>query len=253
MLIKQRLIQDGNFLFRWRSYLPLLLLPLFLVAIPESVRMERELGELWSTVWTCVSVAVAFFGLAIRIAVVGVVPAGTSGRNTLAQKANHLNTGGLYSVVRNPLYFGNLIGLVGFVAVTKVGWLLAIACLAYWLYIERIIAAEEAFLERIYGEQYRIWALITPCFFPKLKNWRSPDLPFSIRTVLRREYNGLAALGTGFFIWSLAVDVIDEGKSMGDWYHDDFGFVVMFVLTVGTFVLFRSLKRHSRLLHEQGR
>ena len=253
MLVKQLLALHGNFLFRWRSYLPLLLLPAFVAAGPESVRIEQALGNALSATWTGICIAVALLGVAIRVAVVGVVPAGTSGRNVDEQRAKHLNTTGLYSVVRNPLYLGNFVGLIGFVAATRVWWLVVIVSLVYWLYIERIISAEEEYLERLYGKKYVEWASMTPAFIPRLRGWIKPDLPFSWRTVLRREYNGLFALGTVFMLWSASVDLIVEHKSIDRYLHEDAALVALYLATLGAFVVLRFLKKHSRLLHEPGR
>ena len=146
-LIEQQLARDGAFLFRWRSYLPLALLPVVAAALPESVRIEQALGPQWSGLWTSLCLIVAFCGVALRAATVGFVPAGTSGRNTREQRADQLNTTGLYSLLRNPLYVGNFVGLMAWVGATGVWWLAMIAALAYALYIERIVAAEEAFLD----------------------------------------------------------------------------------------------------------
>lgn len=253
MLIKQLLTFHGNFLFRWRSYFPLLLLPAFVAAAPESVRIEQALGNELSAAWTCICLAVAFLGVAIRVAVVGFVPAGTSGRNVDGQRAEQLNTTGMYSVVRNPLYLGNFAGLIGFAAATRVWWLVVIVSLVYWLYIERIISAEEEFLEHIYGTQYAEWASKTPAFIPRVSGWIKPDLPFSFRTVLRREYNGLFALGTAFMLWSAAVDLVVEDKSLNLYLREDCALVALYLASLGAFVILRFLKKHSRLLHEPGR
>lgn len=253
MLIKDKLAREGEFLFRWRSHLPLILLPIFLAGMPESVRVEEALGPDWSAGWTSVCVAIAFIGLAIRVATIGFVPAGTSGRNTRRQCADSLNTTGLYSIVRNPLYLGNFVGLLGLAGATRVWWVVAIAVLAYWLYIERIVATEEVFLERVYGERYLAWAAATPAFVPRLRNWRPPELPFSIRTVLRREYNGLAALGLSFLALSAARDLFVEGKPLSAWLLEDLGLVAVFVASVVAFLALRSLKKHSRILYEPGR
>lgn len=252
MLIKQLLTLHGNFLFRWRSYLPLLLLPVFVAAAPESVRVEQAIDG-WSAAWTCICIAVALLGVAIRVAVVGFVPAGTSGRNVDEQRAKHLNTTGLYSVVRNPLYLGNFVGLIGFVAATRVRWLVVIVSLVYWLYIERIISAEEEFLEHLYGKEYVEWASRTPVFIPSLRGWIKPDLPFSLRTVLRREYNGVFALGTVVMLWSASVDLIVENKSINLHQREDGALIALYLTTLGAFLVLRFLKKHSRLLHEPGR
>ncbi|MGB8874133.1 MAG: hypothetical protein WCC75_12145, partial [Desulfobaccales bacterium] len=43
----------------------------------------------------------------------GLPPRGTSGRNTQGQVAETLNTTGIYSLVRNPLYLGNFLIWLG--------------------------------------------------------------------------------------------------------------------------------------------
>lgn len=50
----------------------------------------------------------------------------------------------MYSIVRNPLYFGNLLIAIGLALLPGVWWLLLIVGLAFFIYYERIIAAEEA-------------------------------------------------------------------------------------------------------------
>ena len=52
-------------------------------------------------------IIISFLGEAIRIFTVAYTPAGTSGRNTKQQLADTLNTTGIYSLLRHPLYLGN--------------------------------------------------------------------------------------------------------------------------------------------------
>ncbi len=56
---------------------------------------------------------ISFFGLALRVIVVGHAPYGTSGRNTREQVADTLNTTGMYSIVRHPLYLANYLIILG--------------------------------------------------------------------------------------------------------------------------------------------
>jgi len=194
-----RLIEThGDWLFRWRSYLPFLLLPL--LAFTVSGYSRTLLGDKSLHAWGLLSLGVSIFGLAVRCLSVGQVPVGTSGRNTRSQVAEQLNTLGIYSTVRHPLYFGNfLIGLGIFLAPASLS-LSIIYSLAFWLYYERIMAAEEAFLANKFGETFNAWVANTPAFLPALSLWKPADLPFSIRTVLRREYTGflvVAAFHTG--------------------------------------------------------
>ena len=46
--------------------------------------------------------------------------------------------------------------------ILKVWWLPVIYSLAFWIYYERIMFAEEAFLRQKFGETYRRWAATTP-------------------------------------------------------------------------------------------
>ena len=158
MLIRDRLASDGSFLFRWRSYVPLVLLPLIVVALPEERRISAQMGPEAEHLVFYLAVLVSFAGLAIRWLTVAFVTPGTSGRNTLSQRADRLNTTGMYSIVRNPLYVGNFVAMLGVLICVKVWWVIAIFALCYWLYIERVIAVEEAYLEAKFGDAYREWA-----------------------------------------------------------------------------------------------
>jgi len=109
MALREDLEKQGNWLFRYRSYLPLLAIPLFLVALRNSEQLERIFGRSVEMIWGVVSVGISFLGLFIRCLVAGYAPRGTSGRNTKSQVAEVLNTTGMYSIVRNPLYLGNFL------------------------------------------------------------------------------------------------------------------------------------------------
>jgi protein-S-isoprenylcysteine O-methyltransferase Ste14 len=166
MPLNEQLQVQGSFLFRWRGFLPLLLAPLALYAIWESRGLVGWLDEPIEEAWELLSLFIAFLGLAVRGLTVGFAPSGTSGRNTHEQRAQTLNTTGLYAIVRNPLYLGNYLVLIGIVLAIKVWWLVVIACLAFALYYERIICAEEAYLKERFGAAYVAWAAKTPAFFP---------------------------------------------------------------------------------------
>ena len=66
--------------------------------------------------------------------------------------------------------------------------------LGYWIYYERVILAEEDFLARKFGAHYADWAASTPSIIPNPRLWKRPELPFSLRSVLAREYSTLYAL-----------------------------------------------------------
>jgi len=75
----------------------------------------------------------------------GYAPRGTSGRHTLRQEAKRLNSSGMYSLLRHPLYLGNALMWLGISLFVHVWWVVVISMLIFWIYYERIMFAEEEF------------------------------------------------------------------------------------------------------------
>jgi hypothetical protein len=160
----------------------------------ESVRIIYDPDLVWSLVCLVISVS----GFAVRTLVIGWIPKGTSGRNRKEQVANTLNTTGIYSTVRHPLYLGNFLMWMGLIIYTGNIWFIIIAGLLFWIYYERIMFAEEDYLRQKFGEAFENWARQTPAFFPNFRKWRKPDLKFSVKKATRREYRGLFAVIVSF-------------------------------------------------------
>lgn len=180
---------SGPFLFRWRNFLPIPAL-LFILALQRSTRPPSpEVLE----ILRAAALALALAGLAIRSTVVGRIPEGTSTRSTSEICAVSLNTTGLYSVVRNPLYLGNL--LLWLAAALLGGTLTGIvfAVLVFGFAYKRIIAAEEAFLRKEFGCEFEAWMRRTPAFLPRPSGYRKARQPFSVRAVVKREILTVAA------------------------------------------------------------
>lgn len=247
MTIHKELEKQGNWLFRWRSYLPLLILPILLIALNESEFLERVLG-ISDLSWEILCLLLSFVGLTIRCLTIGYTPKRTSGRNTKEQIAEVLNTTGMYSVVRHPLYLGNFIIFLGIILFIQVWWFALIAVLAFFIYYERIMFAEEAFLRAKYGVLFSEWAEKTPTFLPKFKNWQKPVLPFSSKNVLKREYTTFFVITTSFPVLDSLEDLFVEGK-----LQLDIGWGLLFIIGLITYLLLRTLKKKSKLLDVEGR
>jgi protein-S-isoprenylcysteine O-methyltransferase Ste14 len=246
MALDEEFQTQGSWLFRWRSYLPLCLIALVAMAARQ---ITMPFGSLLAhEVWERICLATSFSGLLIRVITIGYAPAGTSGRNTKDQVAESLNTTGIYSVVRHPLYLGNyLIGL-GISLVMWVWWLPVIYTLAFWLYYERIMFAEEAYLRRKFGAEFTDWAARTPAFWPNLLHWRRPALPFSLRNVLRREYTGLVIVIGGHASVELA-----EHLMVRQYVVWDKSWIALSIGGAIAYVLLRTLKKKTKLLNVPGR
>ena len=109
MTLKDNLICSGNILFKYRSFIPLLLIPfmIFYIKIKNQLFLDYNLYIL------ILCIILSSIGLFIRILTIGYVPNQTSGRNTKEQIANVLNTSGTYSLLRHPLYLGNYLIISG--------------------------------------------------------------------------------------------------------------------------------------------
>ena len=247
MPLREEFEQNGNWLFKRRSWLPLVLYP-FAVAIiyfyPDTTH-----EHITSTRWGLICLLISLLGLVVRAMTVGFTPKGTSGRNTDAgQVAETLNQTGIYSVVRHPLYLGNLLMWLGLFMFIGVWWFVLICALAYWLYYERIMYAEEEFLRRSYSAQYEAWASRTPAFLPRFSGWIPSRLDFSFRNVLKREYNGMFATVISFVLINIISHYFTEDRFAVDAFWQ-----LIFMLGAVTFLILRTLKKNTRMLEVQGR
>lgn len=239
--------KEGNFLFKHRGEIPIVL---FIAAIPVIYFTDISYLNLQTqNIITYFAIALSFLGLVIRSISIATTPKGTSGRNTKeGQVAESLNTTGIYSTVRHPLYVGNYFMWIGIVLFTFNWSFVIIVTLAFWLYYERIMYAEERFLERKFGDTYMNWANKTPSFIPSLRKYTKNVVPFSFVSVLRREYSGILATVVGFvFIYDLRIYFENGGFELKSIAH-----YVLLAAIVMVLIL-RSLKHYTSLLNEEGR
>lgn len=237
---------EGNFLFRYRGQIPI---ALFITAVPVIYFTNYTQKPDWyKTVLTTIAVLLSIFGFVIRAYTIGTTPRGTSGRNTKEQVAEQLNYSGIYSMLRHPLYLGNYLMWIGIVLYTFNIAFVVIVSLAYWLYYERIMFAEERFLERKFGHQYLEWSMKAPAFIPSFKKYIPSSIPFSFKSVLRREYSGVLATVVGFCF----VDVVRNYFILTTWKINTVLIITLLLSAILALVL-RSLKHYTKILKEEGR
>jgi hypothetical protein len=192
---------------------------------------------------------ISMAGLVIRICVAGQTPKKTSGRNTTkGQVAQFLNTKGMYSITRHPLYLANFLIGLGPVLFFHSWWLVLVYVVLFWVYYERIIFTEEEFLREKFGDAYLEWADRTPAFLPAIRKWRPPDLPFCWRTALKREYQTLFHLVIVFAAIEMIEDTIVERRIVVEPF-----WLVMLSSTLIFYTAVRILRKKTKLLHIQGR
>jgi protein-S-isoprenylcysteine O-methyltransferase Ste14 len=246
MALQEEFETNGEYFFRWRSYLPLVMAVLFILALAQF--RYPFANQSLNLAWDAGCLAVALLGQAVRFFTVGFVPRGTSGRNTRGQVADTLNTTGMYAVVRNPIYLGNFIIWFGLSLFMKSVWFTTIITLFFTIFYERIIFREETFLRDKFGDVFSQWAHATPAIIPRFKNWQPPSLPFSWKSAIVREYGTFFAIIATFTGIELLAGIFTEGKLTLEaiWIKLFLGSAI-FYLTV------RYLKKKTRVLATDNR
>lgn len=236
---------SGNWLFKRRSWLPVFMIVAGIIAMYLSNRqaiifdMRDEL----------IFLGVSILGEIIRILTVGFAPRNTSGRNTVnGQIADELNTTGIYSILRHPLYLGNFFMWLGPVLFLRSISFTLIFGLLYWIYYERIMFAEEQFLRKKFGDAYDKWSEKVSSFIPWSFNFIPPKLPFSMKNVLKREYNSFINIFAIFILLDLFRNIFLSERIYltGMWVW----------LFAGAFVIWlavRSIHKYTKLLEVEGR
>jgi protein-S-isoprenylcysteine O-methyltransferase Ste14 len=252
MMLSEVLNRQGVWLFRWRSYLPLAIFLVLILAYNDYSWFAATFSNTFEDRWDFACLAVALSGLALRLVTVGFVPSGTSGRTTSQHAAVH-NTTGLYSIVRHPLYVGNFLILLGYALTLKSALFALFETAARILYYERIILAEEVFLESTHGEEFRQWAMRTPTVFPSLRLWVAPALPFSWRTALLREYHGLMLIAVTFFTIKLIEGLAIRHMSARQWLDAEPFYVAMLLACTALYLVVRLIRKRTQWLEVAGR
>lgn len=238
--LREEFAATGAWLFRWRSYLPLALLPLVVYGL--SGFANRSIDESYDERFEIFCMAISFAGLFVRALTVGQTPARTSGRNTFEQVADSMNTTGMYSIVRHPLYLGNFLIWLGIALFQQNGLVTIVCVLAFALYYERIMFAEEKFLRGRFRERFDHWADRTPAFLPNPRLFKPSPIPFSWKLVLVREYSGLFAIVVTF----TALHVLRGWFERG-WLRLDLPWAVFLATGTVAYVWLRFQKKRGRL------
>lgn len=246
MALREEFERTGNWLFRWRSYLPLLILMVGFVLTALKNFNDPGYSHPLDWAWELFCLMVSFLGLGVRIITVGSAPKGTSGRNTKGQKADSLNTTGMYSVARHPLYLGNFLIWMGIALSIRSVWFTVMAILIFWLYYERIMFAEEEYLRRKFGQEYLDWAQMTPAFLPKFSLWKSPDHSLNIKAGMGNEYHGLLGITAVFAALEMIKKYIVSRK-----IELEPAWISLLTISVVVYLFLLFLKKKTPLLNKE--
>lgn len=208
MSLTRELEFQGNFLFKYRSYFPILILVVGTILIFE-FKPEHKLQ------YEIICFLISLTGLLIRILSVGYAGKNTSGRNTKDQVADELNTTGMYSIIRHPLYLGNFMMSLGVAFLIQSWSFVMIFTLLYWMYYERIMFAEEKYLIRKFGKQFLSWSRNTPLVIPSKAMWQKPVYSFDFFRAIRNEKTTLLSFSAIFLFFEICKSVAINTSLVG--------------------------------------
>jgi protein-S-isoprenylcysteine O-methyltransferase Ste14 len=236
---------SGNWLFRRRSWLPVFLI----IAGIIMMYLGNRQAILFDMRDELIFLGVSLFGELIRILTVGFAPRNTSGRNTVnGQLADELNVTGIYSLLRHPLYLGNFFMWLGPVLFLRSAGDTIVFGLIYWLYYERIMFAEEQFLRRKFGDIYDKWSENVSSFFPYPIKFIPPKLPFSVKNVLKREYNSFVNI----FVIFVLLDIF-RNYFLSERIYVTGMWIWLFVSAGVIWLVIRIIHKKTRWLELEGR
>ena len=108
--------------------------------------------------------------------------------------------------------------------------------------------AEEQFLRRKFGEIYDKWSETVSSFIPFSFNYIPPKLPFSVRNVLKREYNSFINI---FVIFTL-MDIF-RNYFLSERIYLTKMWIYLFVSALAIWIVVRTIHKYTRWLEVEGR
>ena len=218
----------GDFLFKYRGQIPVpfLIIGLYIFHISK-INPINDGHYIYCFL-------ISLTGIILRIFTVGFAFDRTSGKNTEGQLAEKLNTSGIYSLLRNPLYLANYLNWLGIILLFS-NILVTISLTAFFcFYYYFIILAEEDFLIKKFKEKYIIYLKETPRIIPKFKNWKKPETTFNFFKSIVNLKNGLLGISIIFYL----IFSIETFKNTGSILVINWIFYFM----VFSFILYAMLK-----------
>ena len=176
------MVKFGNWVFHNRNwFFATLYVTMFIpsLSLTDDLRVQIGLG-----------LAIFLFGVMSRGITIGLeyIVRGGLYRHIYAGK---LVTTGIYSICRNPMYFGNILILLGVGMFANSALFVCLTIPIFMFLYASIILAEQSFLENKFGEDYNLYKKNVNAIIPdftKIK-YAFKGQEFNLKKVVRKEYN----------------------------------------------------------------
>ena len=220
------ILKIGNFLFKYRSFTPIPLILIVFIFFKPLINPGNDY------ILTTIGFIVLIFGEFIRIISVGYSFTGTSGRENFL-RADNLNVSGIYSIVRNPLYIGNLLIYTGLLIVYSNLYAFIFFNTLLILQYFFIIRAEESYLEKTYGDEYKKYKNSVYSIAPRFGNYIKPENRFNRLKVIFKENDSVFNALVIFGLIILYKGYILSGRIVyGKSYAMYFGILIIFYILI---------------------
>jgi protein-S-isoprenylcysteine O-methyltransferase Ste14 len=237
------LLPPGHFFFKYRDFL----FPVVFFGLAATSRPRLFLGsQAADLALDALGVVIALAGQWLRAAVIGYAYVRRGGKNKQVY-ADSLVQEGFFAHSRNPLYLGNFMALLGFSLIYHSLLVEAVGIPFFAFAYLAIVAAEEDYLRRHFGEVYEDYCRRVPRFLLSFSGLSATlaSMRFDWRRLIRKEYGSTFAGATCI----LALLLWEAYRLSGEDAFRERAMVVgplWIVLLVG-YLLARRLKKTGRL------
>lgn len=244
--MRHGLIRTGQFFFKYRDALaPLVFLTLVLLTQPR-LAFGSARGDL---LLDALGILLVLSAQILRALVIGYAYIVRGGRDKQVY-ADALVREGLFAHARNPLYFGNLLGIFGLLIIHNSPWAYAIGIpFSLFLYLT-IVMAEEDFLGQKFGATYSRYRRHVPRLIPNFRGLGKTlrGAHFNWRRLLVKEY-GTTFNGGVMMLLLLALEAYRNygyARSVERFHILE----VLLAMLIVAFAVARYLKKTRRLYAE---
>lgn len=183
------MIQIGNFFFKYRNFLFIILYLLLFIPSPPLFG-EKTFGQNYYLYPIILGLLVTITGQIIRGMTIGLAYIVRGGRDKKVY-ADQLVTEGIFTHVRNPLYVGNILMLLG-VGILANSLIYVAVIMPLFLFIyQAIVLAEENFLRNKFGVSFDEYTKKVHRWIPNLSGIGKTfsAMSFKWKRWLIKEYN----------------------------------------------------------------
>ncbi len=228
----------GNFLFQHRNwFFPLFYVLLFL---PSPVLMANP------TLAFLIGVSISALGQITRGLTIGFVYIFRGGDANKQIHAAKLYTNGLMAHVRNPLYIGNILILLGMGIAANSILFLGLVFPIFVVFYQAIVLAEEQYLASQFGDSYQTYIKQIHRWIPNFDNLGKTfnEMEFSWKRAIKAEYNPTFLWIMGAFL--IAIKQYLTLPEIYDIRTATPTFIGIFVLLLISYLTIRSMKKARR-------